>query len=163
MIIGSIIASITDVICVSAATEQFGYQGMGMIVVFSCLSFLAIMISISGTVAQKMAAAKKAKETACAAAQTAAPAAAASAPAVAAQPQAGNNAKEVAALAAALYSSAKASLTPELIAVISAAVHTEMAGQRHRIVAIKASPAGYAASGRSEIFSSHRIPMQTRR
>lgn len=59
MIIGSIIASITDIICVSAATEQFGYQGMGMIVVFTCLSFLAIMISISGTVAQKMTNAKK--------------------------------------------------------------------------------------------------------
>ncbi len=160
MIIGSIIASITDIICVSAATEQFGYQGMGMIVVFTCLSFLAIMISISGSVAQKMAAAKKAKETACAAAQ--APVSAA--PVTAAQqPQAGDNAREVAALAAALYSSAKESLTPELIAVISAAVHTEMAGQRHRIVAIKAAPAGYAAAGRSEIFSSHRIPMQTRR
>lgn len=161
MIIGSIIASITDIICVSAATEQFGYQGMGMIVVFTCLSFLAIMISISGTVAQKMTNAKKAKEAAIAAAQTAAPAATAAA--VAVQPQTGSNAKEVAALAAALYSSAKESLTPELIAVISAAVHTEMAGQRHRIVAIKASPAGYAAAGRSEIFSSHRIPMQTRR
>ena len=161
MIIGSIIASITDIICVSAAPEQFGYQGMGMIVVFTCLSFLAIMISISGSVAQKMAASKKAKEAACAAAQ--APVSAAPAAAAVQQPQLGDNAREVAALAAALYSSAKESLTPELIAVISAAVHTEMAGQKHRIVAIKAAPAGYAAAGRSEIFSSHRIPMQTRR
>jgi len=49
-------------------------------------------------------------------------------------------------------------LTPEMVAVISAAVDAGLDGMSHRIVEIKQSPgSGYAAAGRAEIFASHRI------
>ena len=54
--------------------------------------------------------------------------------------------------------SAMTELTPEMVAVISAAVDAGLDGMSHRIVEIKQSPgSGYAAAGRAEIFASHRI------
>lgn len=49
--------------------------------------------------------------------------------------------------------------TPALLAAISAAVHVALAGRAHRIAAIQPAPvaAAWAAEGRREIFSSHRV------
>ena len=130
--------------------EAIGYQGMGILVVFSCLSFLAIILAVSGLVAQKATARKMLAESKAAA--QAAPAPAAAAPA----PSGQDSPAGIAALAASIYATAQESLTPELVAVIAAAVHTEC-GRDHRIVSIAPVSGNYARSGRSEIFASHRF------
>ncbi len=124
--------------------DAVGYQGMGILVVFSCLSFLAIILAIAGLVAQKATARKMLAQSKAAAVPAAAPASAQDSPA------------GIAALAASIYATAQESLTPELVAVIAAAVHMEC-GKDHRIVAIAPVSGNYARSGRSEIFASHRF------
>lgn len=65
---------------------------------------------------------------------------------------------EMLAILSAAVDSAMTELTPEMVAVISAAVDAGLDGMSHRIVEIKQSPgSGYAAAGRAEIFASHRI------
>ena len=89
-------------------------------------------------------------------AKTAAPVAApAAAPAAAGKP---GMTPEMLAILSAAVDSAMTELTPEMVAVISAAVDAGLDGMSHRIVEIKQSPgSGYAAAGRAEIFASHRI------
>ena len=109
--------------------NNLNYQIVGIMVVMMCLGGLAVILTISGSIAAAIQNRAKAK--------TAAPVAApAAAPAAAGKPE----------------------LTPEMVAVISAAVDAGLHGMSHRIVEIKQSPgSGYAAAGRAEIFASHRI------
>ena len=117
--------------------ENLDYQIVGILVVMMCLGGLAVILTISGSIAASIQNKAKAK----AAAASAAPA-----PVPAAAP------------AAAAVDSAMTELTPEMVAVISAAVDAGLDGMSHRIVEIKQSPgSGYAAAGRAEIFASHRI------
>lgn len=55
--------------------------------------------------------------------------------------------------------SAEAGPAPEIIAAISAAVHVVLQGKSHRIASIKAveGQSNWAAEGRREHFSSHRV------
>lgn len=134
--------------------EAVGYQSMGILVVFSCLAFLAIILAIAGLVAQKVTARKLLAQSKSAAASAAAPSA--PAPAAPAAVAGAESPAGIAALAASIYATAQESLTPELIAVIAAAVHAEC-GAEHRIVSIAPVSGNYARSGRSEIFASHRL------
>lgn len=112
-------------------------QSVGMIVVFSALSLIAIIVAGVGKYMVARDAKLKAQEAAAkAAAAPAATAAAKSAPAPVAQN----------------------GLTPELVAVIAAAVDTALDGRSHRILDIKQTAAtAWALSGRSEIYASHRL------
>lgn len=115
--------------------EQLEFQSVGMIVVFSCLIFLALVLTISGIIASNIAKRKKAS-------------------AAIAKPATATATAAVAPVATAL----QAGTSPELIAAISAAVYTVLGGAAHRIIDIKQSAnSGYSASGRTEIFASHRI------
>ena len=123
--------------------NNLNYQIVGIMVVMMCLGGLAVILTISGSIAAAIQNRAKAK--------TAAPVAApAAAPAAAGKP--GMTPEMLAIL------SAMTELTPEMVAVISAAVDAGLDGMSHRIVEIKQSPgSGYAAAGRAEIFASHRI------
>ncbi len=113
--------------------EAFTYQVTGMVVVFCCLGFLFVLLTISGNVAQKLDAARKAKaEAARAAAAAAAPAPVAAA-APAAQP---------------------AAISPQLLAVIAAAIYAEE-GREARILNIKPVSVEYGRGGRNAIMNSH--------
>ena len=46
---------------------------------------------------------------------------------------------------------------PHYIAVISAAIHCLMNGRRHRIVSVRSDNSSWAAEGRRQIFSSHKV------
>lgn len=129
--------------------EVVGYQLLGIIVVFFCLSFLAAVLSCSGKIAQMLSSPAASPKKAASAAETAA------LPAPADSASEDTPAPQVAALAASIYASAQESLTPELIAVIAAAVYAEC-GSSHRIVAIAPVSGNYARSGRAEIFASRR-------
>ena len=61
---------------------------------------------------------------------------------------------QVAAIAAGIYDAAASSITPELVAVIAAAVKVTV-GQESRILDIKPVDTAYAQNGRSSIMSSH--------
>ena len=150
--------------------NNLNYQIVGIMVVMMCLGGLAVILTISGSIAAAIQNRAKAK--------TAAPVAApAAAPAAAGKP---GMTPEMLAILSAAVDSAMTELTPEMVAVISAAVDagltltcgrpgfvTELQaaaravgldGMSHRIVEIKQSPgSGYAAAGRAEIFASHRI------
>lgn len=109
--------------------NNLNYQIVGIMVVMMCLGGLAVILTISGSIAAAIQNRAKAKTAAPVAAPAAAPAAA-----------------------------GKPGMTPEMVAVISAAVDAGLDGMSHRIVEIKQSPgSGYAAAGRAEIFASHRI------
>ena len=125
------------------------YQVIGMFVVFCCLSLLSLILTVSGAVAQRMEAARKAKEAAAKAALAAAQPPAPMAPAPVEYTPA-----QVAALAASIYNTAASSITPELVAVIAAAVKVTV-GQESRILDIKPVGAGYGQSGRASIMNSH--------
>ena len=127
--------------------NNLNYQIVGIMVVMMCLGGLAVILTISGSIAAAIQNRAKAK--------TAAPVAApAAAPAAAGKP--GMTPEMLAILSA--VDSAMTELTPEMVAVISAAVDAGLDGMSHRIVEIKQSPgSGYAAAGRAEIFASHRI------
>lgn len=122
----------------SLVVDQLTFQSVGMLVVFGCLSVLAIILSCSGAIAASFARRAKEKAAAKAAVNTSpAPAARSAAPVSSASP---------------------AEIPAEVIAAISAAVHAEVGGMNHRIIDIRQSAAsGYATSGRTEIFASHRI------
>lgn len=130
--------------------ENLDYQIVGILVVMMCLGGLAVILTISGSIAASIQNKAKAK----AAAASAAPVPAA-APAAAGKP---GMTPEMLAILSAAVDSAMTELTPEMVAVISAAVDAGLDGMSHRIVEIKQSPgSGYAAAGRAEIFASHRI------
>lgn len=125
--------------------DRLDYQLVGMLVVLMCLGGLAVILTISGSIAAAFQ--NKAKAAVAAAVPAAKPAAG----------TAGTSPELIAALSAAV-DSAMAAPTPEMVAVISAAVDAGLDGMSHRIVEIKQSQgSGYAAAGRAEIFASHRI------
>lgn len=129
--------------------EAVSYQVTGMLVVFCCLGLLSLILTISGAVAVRIENSRKAKEAAAKAALAAAQPAAPVAPAVAEPTPA-----QVAAIAAGIYDAAASSITPELVAVIAAAVKVTV-GQESRILDIKPVDTAYAQNGRSSIMSSH--------
>ena len=132
--------------------EAVSYQVTGMLVVFCCLGLLSLILTISGAVAVRIESARKAKE---AAAKAALAAAQPAAPAPAAAPAAAEpTPAQVAALAASIYDAAASSITPELVAVIAAAVRVTV-GQESRILDIKPVDTAYAQAGRSSIMNSH--------
>ena len=131
--------------------DALTYQLTGMIVVFCCLSMLCIILSISGAVAVRLDAKKKAAaEAAKAALAAAAPMAAA--PVAAPEP----TPAQVAALAAGIYDAAASSITPEVVAAIAAAVKVTV-GNEAKILDIKPIDGSYAQSGRTSIMNSHNI------
>lgn len=112
--------------------EQAGFQAVGMIVVFGCLILLALILTLSGTIASRL----NNRKTSAAAAATTKPAAQAAAPAAV----------------------PAGTIPAEVIAAISAAVYTAVGGASHRIIDIRQSAgSAYSASGRAEIYASHRI------
>ena len=132
--------------------EAVSYQVIGMLVVFSCLVLLSLILTVSGAVAVRLEASRKAKQEAAKAALAAAqPAAPAPAPA-AAVPE--YTPAQVAALAASIYNTAASSITPEVVAAIAAAVKVTV-GQESRILSIEPVGTGYAQGGRASIMNSH--------
>lgn len=128
--------------------DALTYQVTGMCVVFCCLGFLSIILTISGAVAQRLDAKRKAQA---AAAQAALPVAA-PAPVVPVGPE--PTPAEVAALAAGIYDAAQSSITPEIIACIAAAVKVTV-GSEARILDIQPASTAYGEGGRSSIMNSH--------
>ena len=127
------------------------YQATGMIVVFTCLVFLSLILTVSGSVAVRLESARKAKEDAAKAALAAqAPAPIAVATPVAPEP----TPAEVAALAAGIYDAAASSITPQVVAAIAAAVKVTV-GNEARILDIKPIDGSYGQNGRISIMNSH--------
>ena len=117
------------------------YQVTGMCVVFSCLVFLSVILTISGTAAQRLDAKRKAQAEAAKAAM--APVAAAPvAPAPELPPA------QVAAIAAGIYDAAQSSITPQVVAAIAAAVKVTV-GDEARILDIKPVDTAYGQGGRA--------------
>ncbi len=117
------------------------YQVTGMCVVVCCLSFLSVILTISGAVAQRLDAKRKAKAEAAKAAMAPAPVAA---PVVAPElPPA-----QVAAIAAGIYDAAQSSITPQVVAAIAAAVKVTV-GNEARILDIKPVDPVYGQGGRA--------------
>jgi len=128
--------------------NNLNYQIVGIMVVMLCLGGLAIILTVSGSIAAAMQNGPNAKPP---------PPPPVPAAATAAAGKQGMT-PEMLALLSAAVDSAMTELTPEMVAVISAAVDAGLDGMSHRIVEIKQSPgSGYAAAGRAEIFASHRI------
>ncbi len=134
--------------------EAFTYQVTGMCVVFCCLGFLSIILTISGNVAQRLDANRKAKAEAARAALAAAAPAPAPAPVAAAPVPTGPTPAEVATMAAGIYDAARSSVTPEVVAAIAAAVKVTL-GPEVRILSITPVSPDYARGGRSAIMNSH--------
>lgn len=133
--------------------DALTYQITGMIVVFCCLVMLCVILSISGAVATRLEAKKKAEAAAAKAAlAAAAPAPVAAAPVLGPEP----TPAQVAALAAGIYDAAASSITPEVIAAIAAAVKVSI-GNEARILDIKPVDTTYGQSGRTSIMNSHTI------
>ena len=117
------------------------YQVTGMCVVVICLGFLSVMLTISGAVAQRLDAKRKAQAEAAKAAVASAPVAA---PVVAPElPPA-----QVAAIAAGIYDAAQSSITPQVVAAIAAAVKVTV-GNEARILDIKPVDTAYGQGGRA--------------
>ncbi len=148
------------------ALDNLEYQIVGIIVVLSCLGFLAVILGITSWFSTK-ATAKPAAPAPVAKAQPAPQA-------PAAQDATAIPSEVIAAITAAVDTTLEgtnhqivsitpvapadySSITPELIAVITAAIDTALDGAGHRIINIEHAPLGYAASGRSEIFASRRL------
>lgn len=127
------------------------YQVTGMCVVFCCLCFLSVILTISGAVAQRIDAKQKAKAEAAKAAMAAAAPAPAPAPAVVGPELAP---QQVAAIAAGIYDAARSSITPEVVAAIAAAVKVTV-GNEARILDIQPVGTAYAQGGRTAIMNSH--------
>lgn len=129
------------------------YQVTGMCVVFCCLVLLSLILTVSGNVAQRLDASRKAKA---AAAQAAMAPAVAPAPAAAAPvlPPA-----EVAALAAGIYDAARSSITPEVVAAIAAAVKVTV-GNEARILDIQPVDTAYGQSGRTTTIVNKNFPVR---
>ncbi len=130
------------------------YQITGMLVVFICLGFLSLLLTASGTVAQRLDAKRKARAEAARAALAAAKPAPAPAPVEEAPAPTGPTPSEVAAIAAGIYGAARERLTPEMIAVIAAAVKVTV-GNEAQILAINPVSNDYARGGRDNVMNSH--------
>lgn len=117
------------------------YQVTGMCVVVSCLVFLSVILTISGAVAQRLDAKRKAQSEAAKAAM-APEAAAPVAPAPELAPA------QVAAIAAGIYDAAQSSITPQVVAAIAAAVKVTV-GDEARILDIKPVDTAYGQGGRA--------------
>ncbi len=135
----------------SLTMSDVTYQVTGMCVVFCCLAFLSVILTVSGTVAQKLDASRKARAEAARAALV--PAAPAPVPAPAPVGSSLTPA-EVATLAASLYDEASSSITPQVVAAISAAVAVTVGHEAH-ILAIRPVGTEYAHDGRSQTMHSH--------
>ena len=131
------------------------YQVTGMCVVFCCLILLSVILTISGNVAQRLDASRKAKAAAAQAAMAPAPAAA-PAPAVAAPEL---KPSEVAAIAAGIYDAARSSITPEVVAAIAAAVKVTL-GNEARILDIKPVDTAYGQTGRTTTIVNKNFPVR---
>ncbi len=131
------------------------YQVTGMCVVFCCLMLLSVILTISGNVAQRLDASRKAKAAAAQAAMAPAPAAA-PAPAVAAPEL---KPSEVAAIAAGIYDAARSSITPEVVAAIAAAVKVTL-GNEARILDIKPVDTAYGQTGRTTTIVNKNFPVR---
>ena len=118
------------------------YQVTGMCVVIICLSFLSVMLTISGAVAQRLDAKRKAQAEAAKAAMAPAPVAAPVAVAPELAPA------QVAAIAAGIYDAAQSSITPQVVAAIAAAVKVTV-GNEARILDIKPVDTAYGQGGRA--------------
>lgn len=117
------------------------YQITGMCVVFSCLVFLSVILTISGSVAQRLDAKRKVQaEVAKAAMAPVAVAPVAVAPELAPA--------QVAAIAAGIYDAAQSSITPQVVAAIAAAVKVTV-GDEARILDIKPVDPAYGQGGRA--------------
>lgn len=135
--------------------EAVTYQVTGMCVVFCCLVLLSVILTISGNVAQRLDASRKAKaaaaQAAMAPAPTAAPAPVAEAPVL--------PPSEVAALAAGIYDAARSSITPEVVAAIAAAVKVTI-GNEARILDIKPVDTAYGQTGRTTTIVNKNFPVR---
>ncbi len=135
--------------------EAVTYQVTGMCVVFCCLVLLSVILTISGNVAQRLDASRKAKaaaaQAAMAPAPTAAPAPVAEAPVL--------PPSEVAALAAGIYDAARSSITPEVVAAIAAAVKVTL-GNEARILDIKPVDTAYGQTGRTTTIVNKNFPVR---
>lgn len=135
--------------------EAVTYQVTGMCVVFCCLVLLSVILTISGNVAQRLDASRKAKaaaaQAAMAPAPTAAPAPVAEAPVL--------PPSEVAALAAGIYDAARSSITPEVVAAIAAAVKVTV-GNEVRILDIQPVDTAYGQTGRTTTIVNKNFPVR---
>lgn len=135
--------------------EAVTYQVTGMCVVFCCLVLLSVILTISGNVAQRLDASRKAKaaaaQAAMAPAPTAAPVPVTAAPVL--------PPSEVAALAAGIYDAARSSITPEVVAAIAAAVKVTL-GNEARILDIKPVDTAYGQTGRTTTIVNKNFPVR---
>ncbi|MGN0821864.1 MAG: OadG family transporter subunit [Akkermansia sp.] len=142
--------------------KDVAYQLTGMAVVFCCLVFLCIILSISGAVATRMEAKSKAKAEAAKAAAKPAPAPApkpaAPAPVVPAGPVVVGaqemSPEHIAALAAGIYQAVSNSITPEVVVAIAAAIRYTL-GNEYRILEIKPVTPAFAEAGRAANMTNH--------
>ena len=116
------------------------YQVTGMCVVICCLSFLSVILTVSGAVAQRLDAKRKAQAEAAKAAMAPVAAPVAVAPELAPA--------QVAAIAAGIYDAAQSSITPQVVAAIAAAVKVTV-GNEARILDIKPVDTAYGQGGRA--------------
>ena len=116
------------------------YQITGMCVVVACLVFLSVILTISGAVAQRLDAKRKAQAEAAKAAMAPVAAPVAVAPELAPA--------QVAAIAAGIYDAAQSSITPQVVAAIAAAVKVTV-GNEARILDIKPVDTTYGQGGRA--------------
>lgn len=135
--------------------EAVTYQVTGMCVVFCCLVLLSVILTISGNVAQRLDASRKAKAAAAQAAMAPAPTAA---PAPVAEASV-LPPSEVAALAAGIYDAARSSITPEVVAAIAAAVKVTV-GNEARILDIKPVDTAYGQTGRTTTIVNKNFPVR---
>ena len=135
--------------------EAVTYQVTGMCVVFCCLVLLSVILTISGNVAQRLDASRKAKaaaaQAAMAPAPTTAPVPVAEAPVL--------PPSEVAALAAGIYDAARSSITPEVVAAIAAAVKVTV-GNEVRILDIQPVDTAYGQTGRTTTIVNKNFPVR---
>ena len=142
--------------------KDVAYQLTGMAVVFCCLIFLCIILTVSGAVATRMEAKSKAKAEAAKAAAKPAPAPApkpaAPAPVVPAGPVVVGaeemSPEHIAALAAGIYQAVSNSITPEVVVAIAAAIRYTL-GNEYRILEIKPVTPAFAEAGRAVNMTNH--------
>ncbi|AWI10201.1 OadG family transporter subunit [Ereboglobus luteus] len=116
--------------------ETLVYQFNGLMIVFTVLGGLWILFEITGAIFKRHGALVEKKKA-----------------------EARASAAAAAAIGTTSTSGQTEGIAPEVIAVISASVHTALAGRRHRVLAINVPAHGteWAAEGRRDIFRSHKV------